>query len=523
MSDYTLARASLKMKVYARFWYTQARGTRYKPISDQPLRLSIPRLLPCGSVARVQAFSSLRVNIVHDDCYESPLTRRLVRMGGVGYNRVSGRRSGQTGFVYCACCYLQFGTTVMDTFTLQLTTIAHGGAALGRHEGRVIFVPYTLPGETTRVEIIEDKGRYAIARLVEVLEPSHDRVSPPCPYFGPTGCGGCQWQHVGYQAQLRFKAEIVADQLTRIGKIAAPTVHPTRPDSSGWAYRNHAQLHPVPGGGLGFRAASGDDVIPIEECPILHPLLSDLYAALDLDFEGLLRLSLRAGTTSGDQMLIFEMEGDLPPALEIDLPVSCVLLLSNGQHANLIGHNYITETVAGRTYRISAPSFFQVNTPQAGQLVRLGLDYLDLQGGETVLDGYCGVGLFTTHLAQRAGLVIGIESSPAAVTDLLENISEFDNVEVVEGPVEAVLPDLDTRFDAAVVDPPRVGVDRFALDALIERRPARLVYVSCDPATLARDAQRLTRSGYRLVKVQPVDMFPQTYHIESVALFVWGE
>ncbi|MEA3339741.1 MAG: TRAM domain-containing protein, partial [Chloroflexota bacterium] len=128
---------------------------------------------------------------------------------------------------------------MMDNFTLQLTAMAHGGAALGRHEGRVIFVPYALPGETARVEITKDKGRYAFARPVEVLEPSPDRVSPPCPYFGPAGCGGCQWQHVDYQAQLRLKAEVVADQLTRIGKIADPIVHPTRPDSSGWAYRNH--------------------------------------------------------------------------------------------------------------------------------------------------------------------------------------------------------------------------------------------------------------------------------------------
>ncbi len=410
-----------------------------------------------------------------------------------------------------------------DNFTLQLTAMAHGGAALGRHEGRVIFVPYTLPGETVRVEITEDKGRYGFARPIEVLEPSPDRVSPPCPYFGPTGCGGCQWQHVDYQAQLRFKAETVADQLARIGKITDPLVRPTIPDDSGWAYRNHAQLHPVPDGGLGFRAASSDDVISIDECPILHPLLSDLYAALDLDFEGLRRLSLRASAATGDLMLIFEMEQDLPPALEIDLPVSCVLLLSDGQHANLIGSNHITENVAGRSYRISAPSFFQVNTPQAAQLVRQVLEYLDLQGGETVLDAYCGVGLFTTHLAQRAGLVVGIEQSPAAVADLLENSADFDNVEIIEGPVEAVLPDLDTRFDAAVVDPPRAGLDRFALDALVERRPARLVYVSCDPATLARDAKRLARAGYRLVEVQPVDMFPQTYHVESVALFVWDE
>ena len=151
----------------------------------------------------------------------------------------------------------------MDAFTLQLTAIAHGGAALGRHEGRVIFIPYALPGETVRAKITEDKGRYAFARLIEVLEPSPDRVIPPCPYFvyaahSGAGCGGCQRQHVDYQAQLRLKTEIVADQLTRIGGITDPAVRSTLPDRSGWAYRNHAQFHPVPGGGLGFVSGSGE-------------------------------------------------------------------------------------------------------------------------------------------------------------------------------------------------------------------------------------------------------------------------
>jgi 23S rRNA (uracil1939-C5)-methyltransferase len=428
----------------------------------------------------------------------------------------------------------------MPPFDLQLTDMAHGGAALGRHEGRVVFVPYALPGETVRCEITQDKGRYAFGRPVQILEPSADRVDPPCPYFrhaaaGDTGCGGCQWQHIDYETQTRYKSKIVADQLSRIGNIDAPVVHPTIADSSGWAYRNHVQFHPAPDGGLGFHAAGGEktaageraaddpdrQIVAIEECLVLHPLLADLYAALDPDFDlpELDRLSLRTGVETGDRMLIFEMVDDLPPGLELDLPVSCVLLLSDGIHANLIGKNHIVEIVTDHVYRISAPSFFQVNTAQAAQLVRLVLDYVDPRAGQVVLDAYCGVGLFTTHLAERAGLVIGVELSPAAVADLLENTAEQDNVDIVEGPVEAVLPDLDIPIDAAVIDPPRAGVDRFALDALVKHHPARLVYVSCDPATLARDTKRLIRAGYRLVEVQPVDMFPQTYHIESVALF----
>jgi len=231
-------------------------------------------------------------------------------------------------------------------------------------------------------------------------------------------------------------------------------------------------------------------------------------------------MTLRAGTATSDRMVIFEMEDDEPPSLTTDMAVSCVLLLSDGRFANLVGRNYLTEVVAGHTYRISAPSFFQVNTPQAEQLVRLVLEYLDLKGDDVVLDGYSGVGLFTLPLAERAGLVIAVEWDPAAVADLLENTAGLENVEVVEGPVAAVLSDLEEPLDAAVVDPPRTGLERETVEGLIAAAPARIVYVSCDPATLARDGRYLTEAGYRLVEVQPVDMFPQTYHIETVSLWV---
>jgi 23S rRNA (uracil1939-C5)-methyltransferase len=387
-------------------------------------------------------------------------------------------------------------------------------------------VPYAIPGETERVEITEDKEHYAFARLLEVIEPSPERVDPPCPFFGQGKCGGCQWQHIGYDTQLRLKADILVDQLERIGGIEKPPVHPTVPDETGWAYRNHAQFHPAPGGGLGFQRASSEEgdpeIMAIEYCMILHPLLSELYDTIDLDVEGLIRLVLRAGTATGDLLIGFEMEEDKPPALESDEAVSCVMLLGEGGYANLIGNNYVTEVVAGHTYRISASSFFQVNTPQAGELVRLALSYLDLAGDETVLDAFCGAGLFTTHLAEQAELVIGIESSPSAVDDLLVNTEELSNVEVVEGAVEDVLPEITGSLNAVLLDPPRGGVERSALDALVELDPERIVYVSCDPATLARDAKRLGRSGYRLAESRPVDMFPQTYHVESVSLFTPG-
>jgi 23S rRNA (uracil1939-C5)-methyltransferase len=408
----------------------------------------------------------------------------------------------------------------MEPFTLQLTAMAHGGDALGRHEGKVVFVPYAIPGETVRAEIVEDKERHAFARLVEVVEPSSDRIDAPCPYFGQGKCGGCQWQHIGYERQLQLKAAVLADQLERIGGIEAPPVHPTLPDGGGFAYRNHAQFQPARGDGMGFQKPSSDEVIAIDSCLILHAMLSELYGLLDLNVEGLIRLVLRAGTATGERLIGFEMEDDLPPALVLDEAVSCVLLLNEGGYANLVGDNAITEVVAGHRYRVSAPSFFQVNTAQAAELVRLAIGYLDLRGGETVLDAFCGVGLFTLHLADRADLVIGVEASPSAVDDLLVNSEGWDNIEIIEGPVEAVLPEIDVSLDAALLDPPRGGIDRFGLDALVELGPERMVYVSCDPATLARDAKRLKNNGYRLVETQPVDMFPQTYHVESVSLLV---
>jgi 23S rRNA (uracil1939-C5)-methyltransferase len=252
---------------------------------------------------------------------------------------------------------------------------------------------------------------------------------------------------------------------------------------------------------------------------LLHPLLEELFAALDLELPELVRLSLRAGVNTGDQMMIFETQDDEPPALESDLPVSCVLLLSDGTPVNLIGNNYITEVVAGRRFRISATSFFQVNIAAAEELVRVVSEYLAPAGDETLLDAYCGVGTFALSLADQVGHVIGIEENAGAVADARLNAAGLANAEFIEGSVEAILPRLDRAIDLAVLDPPRQGCKPEALTALIELAPRRIVYVSCDPATLARDASRLADSGYHLVEVQPVDMFPQTYHIESVALW----
>jgi 23S rRNA (uracil1939-C5)-methyltransferase len=402
--------------------------------------------------------------------------------------------------------------------------MAHGGAALGRHEGKVIFVPYAIPGEDVLVEIVEDKGRYARGRLVEVLSPSTQRVSPPCPHFGShaivaaAGCGGCHWQHIAYQAQSEFKQRIVRDQLKRIGRFESASVKPMIKSPEPWRYRNHVQFAPDEHGRLGFMAAESQRVVPIGECYIMHPLLDEVFGALDLELPELERLSLRCGVNTGQRMAVFETHEDEPFELEVDLPVSCVFLLSDGRTATLIGHDYISEILAGQEYRISASSFFQANTLQAEELVRLVRDYLAPTGSEVLLDAYCGVGVFGLSLASEVGQVIGVEENRSATADARFNAGLADNAAFVEGRVEEVLPSLGDPIDLAVLDPPRQGCTSEALMALVGLAPDKIVYVSCDPATLARDTRQLVQAGYQLVEVQPLDMFPQTYHIESVTL-----
>jgi 23S rRNA (uracil1939-C5)-methyltransferase len=406
-----------------------------------------------------------------------------------------------------------------DTITITVDAMAHGGEAIGRHKGRAVFVPYTIPGEVVRVELVEDRDRYARARLVEVLEPSIVRVEPPCPFFGQDKCGGCQWQHINTAVQPRMKGMVTLDQLSRVGRFTDPPVFEPLPDPVGWEYRNHALFRVNAEGRLGFLSARSHEVYPVTDCLIIHPLLSSLFQSLDMTYPELEWLEMRVGTATEDLMILLQAKEEESPSLEVDFPVSIVQIRHDDAIAPLVGLDYIIERIHDRDFRISATSFFQVNSPQAAELVNVAMGALDLQGSEHVLDAYCGVGLFTAFIAPEAASVTGIEANPPAVMDADHNLADFDNVDLLEGDVEEVLPELDEAFDAVLIDPPRTGLAPEVIDAIADKSPTRVVYVSCDPATLARDALRLTRHGYKLAWVQPVDLFPQTYHIENVALF----
>jgi 23S rRNA (uracil1939-C5)-methyltransferase len=404
----------------------------------------------------------------------------------------------------------------MTVLTLDLHALDLSSDAIDTHGGRIIRVPLGIPGEKVRVEVAGGEKRNPRAKLLEILSPAPERVTPPCKHFGV--CGGCHWQHISYEGQSRFKRDNLYTQLQRIGRQAQPTVLPVMGLADPWAYRNHVQLGFDPMGVLGYKALRSHDIVPIEECWIIHPFLDELWAALEIEPQGIARVSLRAGANTGEQLILLEGSEELPPEIEVDLPVSLVYEQLDGGLVVLAGNDHYHERLKETLFRVSAPSFFQVNTPQAERLVELVHGYLEPRPDDTVLDAYCGVGTFAVSLAPHVAQVLGIEESPWAIEDAVVNGAGLENMELIEGVVEEVLPEIEDTFSAAILDPPRAGCALAVLQALARKRPRCIVYVSCDPATLARDVQRLSGLGYALVEAQPVDMFPQTFHIETVAL-----
>ena len=375
--------------------------------------------------------------------------------------------------------------------TLCLDAMTYGGDAIGRADDQAIFVTGGLAGETVRVVITEEHRRFARARVIEVIEPSPDRVEPRCPHFGfePTACGGCHWQHIDYAAQLRFKTQIVREQLQRLGRIADPPVRDALASPDVWAYRNHAQFSCTADGRLGFQAARSHRVVPIEVCYIVQPPILDW-----------LQVNQRIGESAHRRISVRVPNGQRP--------------ISNLQSPTSIFH------IKDATFRVSIDSFFQVNASLIETLIDQVMSKLDLHGHETVLDAYCGVGLFSRFIAPHADRVIGIESSASAIADARINLAALNRVKLHEGRVDQVLPTFETPINAAVVDPPRAGCGPLVMQTLIDRKIDRVVIVSCDPSTLARDVRFMIDRGYRLIEAQPLDMFPHTYHVEVVALLL---
>ena len=406
----------------------------------------------------------------------------------------------------------------MTNLTLTLTDMAHGGYALGRDkDGRPIFVPYTIPGETASVTLTNEKRSYAHARLDTLIDPSPDRVDPVCAHFGQ--CGGCHLQHIAYERQLVLKQAIVEDQLQRIGGFKEANVQPVLPNPAPYGHSMDLVLSPTEEGGLGLWSPVAEAVIPISQCPIAVEPLVALLQDFDMDLPELRKLTLRLGD-DGELLAAFEVEDVEPPELVVDFPVSVAIVLPDQTAASLIGDHYIVRQVKERDFRVSPGCFFQPNSAAAGLVVDTVLRYADLHQTELVLDGYSGVGVLAAFLAEAAAEVVAIEQNPDAVADATVNLDHTDNVRLYQGDVDIILPTLDLPFDVAVLHPPSSGLSREVLDAIKANPPARLVYLNAELTMLARDGKQLAKLGYRLAEVQPVDMAPQTFQIETVSLWV---
>lgn len=488
-----------------------------------------------------------------------------------------------------------------DTVTLDITGLTHEGEGVGRYDGFTLFVQGALPGERVIAKVLKVKKTYGYAKQLELLAPSPNRVDAPCPIYKQ--CGGCQLQHMSYEAQLVWKRQHVIDTLQRIGKLevregkigagngagvvgalqlvseesgesdslelsreSKPSargivVHPTIGMDEPWRYRNKAQV-PIgmamadldngAAGGLigGFYARGSHRIVDMDACLIQHENNDEavrqvkrigrnvgITAYDEASGRGILRhVVVRTGFVTGEMMVVLVTNGPRIPRVEDwiagireALPqVKSIVQNINKRQTNVIfgddtrtlwGSDVIYDELDGIRFAISARSFYQVNPVQTLRLYRAAVDYAALTGKENVIDAYCGIGTISLFLARHAGKVYGVEIVPEAIEDAKRNaeLNGIENASFEAGPAEVVIPrwrSEGVKPDVIVVDPPRKGCDEQLLDTILKMQPERVVYVSCNPATLARDLQILEARGYRTVEVQPVDMFPHTSHVE---------
>ena len=435
-----------------------------------------------------------------------------------------------------------------DKIRLNIERMGYSPDGIAHAEdGRAVFVAGAVPGDTVEAVIDSEAKSYLKAHVSQVLEPSADRLVPECPYAAV--CGGCPWAPMRYEAQARAKRDGVVDALVRIGHFdrdrAENLVSPIESPSKPWGYRNKVELAAVSQGGrlsLGMHAAGGDGVVKVDRCALLAKKhakdVKAVAGALNyfanshgLELE---RVGIRAALNTNEvEVALWDRPGPFPRAQAAKIlgdavkATSIVRVMQKGPAKarkiagveQLAGKGSWGEVVAGERMRVSAPSFFQVNTKGAEKLVELVLEGLDPQEDEEAMDLYCGAGTFTLPLARRAGFVSAVESYGPAVRDLRRNLesARLDNVDPIGGDAGLEFPDTDA--DVIVVDPPRAGLAEDVVRKLSDQPARAIAYVSCDPATLARDLARFEEAGtFEPVSVTPVDLFPQTFHVENVTI-----
>ncbi len=415
--------------------------------------------------------------------------------------------------------------------------MAHRGPAVGRIDGQVVFAFYGIPGERVNVQLERRRKKFLHAHVVEVLEASPDRTEPHCPYYG--SCGGCQWQHIDYAAQVRLKQQVVEEHFARIGKqpVAIDAVHTPR---TPWEYRYGCEI--ALSREAGFRQRGSRRVVEIERCEISHPLISKLLATLNEmirdgripDLWGRNWVETRVIPRGGTATLALILEGvrNVDLAAEPQLRAVLEALASipeaesvsyrtpSGQVEPFAGAKMVGVEIMGKTIRFPPGAFFQASVEMLPTAIARMRALAAVKPDETVLDLYCGVGIFGLFMAEHAGHVIGIEVDTQAVGAAQGTATDWglENIEFWGLPAEKVTASLPAA-DVAVVDPPRTGLDPRVLRAVAGSAPSRIVYLSCEPSTLARDAALLRAEGYRIDRLELFDFFPQTYHIETLSLF----
>lgn len=404
------------------------------------------------------------------------------------------------------------------TEPVALHGFAHGGEAVGRlGDGRIVFVGHAIPGETVTVALQQERGRWTRGRLVEVLEASPDRVEPPCPYFAPDRCGGCALQHIAPPRRLQLLRQVVSDQLQRLGGVEDPAV--TATEAAGeYGYRSRARFGVDLQGRLGFRRANSNALIPIDRCLLLDETAQEVREAAGDGWRGVAEVEVRAASDGTAVVVHPGRRGKLPTLPPNDLPVAVVT--AGGGSKAVRGQPTLVETVGGFRFKVSPTSFFQSNRKGAEILLRLVREAAAVRDGEDALDLYAGVGLFARGLAADGAAVTAIEGHAASAADARTNL--HDLADAVHAPVSdavAALQEAGRIIDVAVLDPPRKGAGTPVVTALAQIIRRTIVYVSCDPAALARDARTLGELGWRLERAVPVDQFAQTASLEVVATF----
>lgn len=417
---------------------------------------------------------------------------------------------------------------------LEIDTLTFGGRGLGRHNGKAVFVPYTAPGDQVRCQVIHERAHFVEAQLCALLQPSPLRRAPPCPVAG--SCGGCDWQHLPYDEQFRWKEKLFHEQLLRSGVAAREALLPIAPAPSEWAYRNRMQFkcrQTQTGFVAGFYRQASHYIVDTSCCRLAMPAIQTVY-------EFLRQALPDAPRPDAIPQVDISCGDDLRPAVLLHvLPEACSPVrgwleetAGRGGFAAAIqsGRKQSIETVVGDaglvsivdapplSLRISAGGFAQVNPEQNRGLVDAVVAAAALSGRERLLDLYCGVGNFTLPLARRAGSVVGVESYAPAIVDAVANASRHavDNVTFHAEPAEGAAL-RHGPFDLVLLDPPRTGAYPVMRD-LLDLRPRRILYVSCDPVTLTRDLQPLVHNGYTVISSRPFDLFPQTWHVESLTV-----